>query len=78
MAYRVVRAFSDIQDNYHVYSVGDGFPRAGVVVGEQRINQLATGKNATGKPVIEIVEDSKSVEKSEEQPKRTRKPKKSE
>ena len=78
MAYLVVKAFSDIQDNYHVYSVGDEFPRAGTVVSEQRINQLATGKNATGRPVIEIVEDSKPVEKSEEQPKRTRKPKKSE
>lgn len=78
MVYRVVKAFSDIQDNYHIYSVGDEFPRAGVVVNEQRIEQLATGKNATGKPVIEIVENSAPVEKSEEQPKRTRKPKKSE
>lgn len=79
MKYRVIRNFADIQDGYHVYNVGDDFPRIGTTVSESRIQQLITGNNMSGTPAIEAVEDgnmkSEAVEVVEERPKRGRKPK---
>ena len=64
--YKVIKSFTDLQDNNHVYYVGDTFPRNGVDVGDERIEELASDKNLQGVPLIEEV-----VEK----PKRTRKKK---
>ena len=62
--YRVIKAFRDLKDNNHVYSVGDTFPRNGVEVDAERIAELASDKNRLGVPLIEEVA---------EKPKRTRK-----
>ena len=64
--YRVIKAFRDLKDNNHVYSVGDTFPRNGVEAGAERLAELSSDKNLQGVPLIEEV-----VEK----PKRTRKKK---
>ena len=64
--YRVIKSFTDLQDNNYVYYVGDTFPRNGVEVSAERIAELASDKNRRGFPLIEEV-----VEK----PKRTRKKK---
>ena len=64
--YKVIKPFYDLQDNNHVYSVGDTFPHNGVEVDVERIAELASDKNLQGVPLIEEV-----VEK----PKRTRKKK---
>lgn len=52
MSYKVIQAFTDLQDFNHVYSIGDDFPRAGMSVSEERIKELASGKNKQGKPLI--------------------------
>lgn len=64
--YKVIKYFTDLQDNNYAYYVGDTFPRNGVDVGAERIVELSSDKNLQGVPLIEEV-----VEK----PKRTRKKK---
>ena len=64
--YKVIKYFTDLQDNNYAYYVGDTFPRNGVEAGAERIAELASDKNRRGVPLIEEV-----VEK----PKRTRKKK---
>ena len=64
--YKVIKYFTDLQDNNYAYYVGDTFPRNGVEVGAERIAELSNDKNLQGVPLIEEV-----VEK----PKRTRKKK---
>ena len=64
--YKVIKSFTDLQDNNHAYYVGDAFPHNGVEVGAERIAELSSYKNLQGVPLIEEV-----VEK----PKRTRKKK---
>ena len=64
--YRVIKAFTDLKDNKHAYSVGDTFPHNGVEVDAERIAELASGKNRLGVPLIEEIA---------EKPKRTRKKK---
>ena len=66
--YRVIKAFTDLQDNNHAYSVGDLFPHDGVEVGAERIAELASDKNRRGVPLIEEVEEKpKRGKKKKEQ-----------
>lgn len=64
--YKVIKSFTDLQDNNYAYSVGDTFPHNGVDVGAERIAELASDKNRLGVPLIEEIA---------EKPKRTRKKK---
>lgn len=64
--YKVIKSFTDLQDNNYAYYVGDTFPRNGVEVGAERIVELSSNKNMQGVPLIEEVA---------EKPKRTRKKK---
>ena len=64
--YKVIKSFTDLQDNNYAYYVGDTFPRNGVEVCDERIAELSSDKNLQCVPLIEEV-----VEK----PKRTRKKK---
>ena len=64
--YKVIKYFTDLQDNDYAYYVGDTFPRNGVEAGAERAAELSSDKNLQGVPLIEEV-----VEK----PKRTRKKK---
>ena len=65
--YKVIKSFTDLQDNNYAYSVGDTFPHIiGVEVGAERTAELASDKNRLGVPLIEEVA---------EKPKRTRKKK---
>lgn len=63
--YTVIVPFTDLRDNNHVYRAGDVYPRPGVVVGDARINHLATTDNKRGKPLIKMV---KAPEKPVEKP----------
>ena len=64
--YKVIKSFTDLQDNNHAYYVGDTFPHNGVEVDAERVAELSSDKNLQGVPLIEEI-----VEK----PKRTRKKK---
>ena len=64
--YKVVKSFTDLQDNNYAYYVGDTFPHDGVEVEAERVAELESGKNRLGVPLIEEIA---------EKPKRTRKKK---
>ena len=79
MAYKVIKAFTDMQDNNFAYDPKDParntYPRKGLSVLQSRINELASSKNRQGCPLIEEIPEveekpikkSKSVEKADEQ-----------
>ena len=67
--YKVIKSFTDLQDNNYAYYVGDTFPHNGVEVDAERIAELASDKNRLGDPLIEEIT---------EKPKRTRKKKEEE
>ena len=60
MMYRVIKFFTDLHDNDHPYNVGDAFPRAGVVVTEGRLAELAGSNNKQGRPLIALVEEEET------------------
>ncbi len=58
MSYKVIRYFTDLQDNDYAYNVGDTFPREGMTVKQSRLVELAGNSNKQGRPLIEeVVED---------------------
>ena len=64
--YKVIKYFTDLQDNNYDYYVGDTFPHNGVEVGAERVAELSSDKNLQGVPLIEEIK---------EKPKRTQKKK---
>lgn len=63
--YVAISYFKDMKDNMHSYNPGDIFPREGLSVSEERIEELSTDKNRKGKPVIELVKEKKVYKKPE-------------
>lgn len=61
--YKAIRYFTDLKDGSYPYHPGDEFPREGLQVSEERIQDLLTGNNRRGIPVIEQVEEPKKVKK---------------
>lgn len=88
MKYTVLSEFADLQDENHIYRVGDEYPRKGYSPTDERVTELSIGKNLLHKPLIQlmtVVEGSATVieepvtvveevteEVVEEQPKRKR------
>lgn len=66
MTYKVIKFFTDLQDNEHPYNEGDFFPRSGVTVSAERLEELSGSDNKQGVPLI------KAVEETEEKPKKKR------
>ena len=73
--YKVIKHFTDLQDNNFAYNVGDEYPRKGLSVLPSRIKELASNKNRQGCPLIEEIPDvedkpkkkTKSVEKADKE-----------
>jgi hypothetical protein len=67
--YKVIKFFTDLQDNNRPYNVGDIFPHAetSYPVSEERLAELAGSDNKQGVPLIQLVEES-----AEEKPKKKR------
>lgn len=62
--YKVIKYFTDLQDNSRPYNVGDIYPRKGLTVSEERIKELSGSNNKQNTPLIEEVKaktKSKSV-----------------
>lgn len=55
--YKVIKYFTDLQDDNHPYNVGDTYPRDGFEVLASRIRELSGKKNRQGEPLIEKIED---------------------
>ena len=70
--YKVIKHFTDLQDNNFAYNIGDEYPRKGMSVLPSRIKELASKKNRQGCPLIEKIPEKaeepkkkKSVEKAD-------------
>lgn len=59
--YKCIERFADLQDNNHVYEVGQPFPREGLEVSEERLAELAGCKNKQHKPLIAKVAEPKKA-----------------
>ena len=53
--YKVIRRFYDLQDKGREYCVGDIYPHHHCAVDADRIDELASGKNKMGIPLIEEI-----------------------
>lgn len=69
MMYTVVKDFTDVKDNRHVYRTGDKFPRDGAVADDKRVAELASVNNARGEVLIKVVETAEISPKNNEKPK---------
>lgn len=56
--YKVIKFFTDLQDNDFPYEVGDPFPRKGLEVSEDRLTELSGSDNKQGQPLIEKVAEA--------------------
>ena len=66
--YKVIKSFTDLQDNNHAYYVGDTFPHNGVEAGAERVAELSSDKNLQGVPLIEeVVEKPKRKRKKKDE-----------
>ena len=63
MAYKVIHNFADKTDNFHVYNIGDKFPRSGVKVPENRFLELASANNDIGQALIQEIKPKKKESK---------------
>lgn len=55
--YRAIAYFVDLQDANRSYNAGDIYPRKGYEPTKERIEELATDKNARKVPVIKEIND---------------------
>lgn len=81
--YEVIKGFIDLQDDNHLYEVGQTYPRSGYKPTDERIVELSGSNNKRGKPLIkarqnaaESVTEGKqevTTEVTESKPRRGRK-----
>ena len=64
--YKVIKFFTDLQDNNHPYNEGDVFPRSGLKVSETRIAELMSSNNKRGEQLITAVGEKKLAKKTAE------------
>lgn len=65
--YKALSYFIDLQDNNYPYQKGDTYPRKGYVPADKRIEELSTGANKRGVPVIAKYGDTKPVKAVKEE-----------
>lgn len=63
--YKCIIFFKDLHDKSFEYRPGDVFPRSGLKVSQERIEELSTDKNRRGKPLIVKVEETEAVKAPE-------------
>lgn len=61
MTYKVIKLFTDVQDNYKRYQVGDKYPRDGYIPTQERIDELSGYHNRQGLPVIMAEEEKEPI-----------------
>lgn len=62
--YKVIKFFTDLQDNNYAYNVGDKFPHNGIKVSDARFAELSSANNKQGVPLIKFEEDPVTSEAS--------------
>lgn len=74
--YKVIKFFTDLQDNNYPYEVNKPYPRKGVTVSKERIAELAGSANKLGQPLIELVKEAEKEETPAKKPAAKKTPKK--
>lgn len=64
--YKVIKYFTDLQDDNHPYNVGDDYPREGLKVTKERIEELSSDRNRRKVPLIELTTSQKAEEPKKE------------
>jgi len=72
--YKVIKNFTDLQDDNYKYEVGDEYPRLGLKPSISRITELSGSNNKQRTPLIVEVEDIPENVPTEEE--ETKEPKK--
>lgn len=72
--YKVIKAFTDLQDNFHSYKVDDVYPRKGYEPSAERIAELSGSNNLQGKVLIRLVEEKTEAPKKATAKKASKKP----
>lgn len=57
--YKVIRYFTDLQDNDYPYNEGNIFPRDGMTVTKERIDELSSANNKQLRPLIQKEKENK-------------------
>lgn len=57
--WKVVKYFTDLQDDGYAYNVGDTYPRKGLNPSEERIAELSGSNNKQGVPLIKEVKQQR-------------------
>lgn len=66
--YKVIKHFTDLQDKSYAYNEGDEFPRKGLEVSNERLEELSSNKNKRGIPLIEFVEEPLPFTEPDDEP----------
>jgi hypothetical protein len=61
MKYKVLRFFNDLQDDNYYYETGSVYPRDGLNPSQERIDELAGANNKQGIPLIEAIDEPKTI-----------------
>lgn len=66
--YIVIEKFKDLQDHQYIYEIGEEFPRVGLQVTPERIEELASSNNLTKKVLIkkEVIKTEENDEENTE------------
>lgn len=64
--YRVIKDFTDLEDDNYVYKKDDPFPRTGRAK-KARIDELLGTDNKRGEPLIEEVKEDEKKEESDKE-----------
>lgn len=57
--WKVVKYFTDLQDDNYAYNVGDTYPREGLNPSEDRFAELSGSDNKQGVPLIKEVKQQR-------------------
>ena len=68
--YKVIKLFTDLQDNGHKYEGGEEYPRLGLKPSLARIAELSGSDNRQKTPLIVEVDDLAEKQEAENKPKR--------
>lgn len=66
--YKTIVFFRDLQDGGRAYDIGDEYPRAGLTVSSERLEELSTRKNIRGIPLIRDFGENKPKAKPSKGP----------
>lgn len=64
--YKVIKNFTDLQDNNYKYEIGDEYPRLGLNPSISRIKELSSDENKQRTPLIKEIENEKVLDELED------------